>query len=163
MAKSISQKSAQFIGVNCSIIFLTLTSFCFLSFKFSDPPSWGLASLYFWTLYYPEKVSLGAIFGIGILQDNSWGAPIGFFEFLNLVFWLFTFIYRKYLFQKGFLIGWLGFLIVYSVYLLAREVIAYEVLSKPFYFYKLLYEILFTLLSYPLIARGCFYLYQKIS
>src|SRR4051812_6547521 len=40
-------------------------------------PMYALAAVYFWSIYRPDLIGYGTVFGLGILEDLLTGTPLG--------------------------------------------------------------------------------------
>ena len=162
MAERMVQKALRAMVPGSFILIANLIPFFFPPDLHFFLPDLGVGALYFWAVYCPERISLWAIFGSGLLLDGFFGTSFGIFGCLYLLIWAFVYMHRKYLFKKTFLTGWFGFSILYLITVILKGCIIW-IVQRPFYIQDILYESAITFLSYPLIASLCFRVYQTVS
>jgi rod shape-determining protein MreD len=75
-------------------------------------PMYGLAAIYFWSIYRPDLIGYGASFGIGILEDLLTGSPLGSSALAYLVCQYVVFHQQKFFNAKPFGIFWLAFAVL---------------------------------------------------
>jgi rod shape-determining protein MreD len=105
---------------------------------FSTMPGLTLMSVYYWTIYRPDLLPPPAIFGIGLLEDLSTGAPLGGSALVLLGAYALVLNQRRLFLGKPFALTWAGFVIVAAlaafVTWASTSLLAFKLLrlSEPF-------------------------------
>ncbi|MGA3304654.1 MAG: rod shape-determining protein MreD [Stellaceae bacterium] len=77
----------------------------------SIAPSFALMAVFHWTIYRPDLLPLGAVFGVGVFLDLLNGTPyVGLSALIFLLARTAVLNQRRLFFERPFLVLWLGFL-----------------------------------------------------
>lgn len=71
-----------------------------------------LAVVFFWSLYRPELMGLGAVFVIGVLYDGAAGLPLGMSAVVLLLVRQVTASQRRFFVAKSFVVVWCCFVLL---------------------------------------------------
>ena len=83
-------------------------------------PMLPVMAVYYWSVHRPELLPFWAVFLIGLVVDTLSGGTLGFNALMLLLLSAFMRPQRRYLFEKGFAIHWIVFMIVVAVFELLR-------------------------------------------
>lgn len=115
-------------------------------------PALSLATVYYWTTCRPDLLPLATVFGLGVLQDLILGTPLGLSALVLLLASGFVVSQRRAILGKGFVVSWLGFVLV----ALGAAVIGWLAASLYFLtivgFTPIILEAAITAALYPLFA-----------
>jgi rod shape-determining protein MreD len=75
-------------------------------------PMYGLAAVYFWSIYRPNLMGYGAGFGLGLLEDLLTDAPIGIDSLVLLACQYVVFHQQKFFNAKPFGVMWAAFAVL---------------------------------------------------
>jgi rod shape-determining protein MreD len=75
-------------------------------------PMFALMSIYFWSIYRPELLSYGAVFGLGLLEDLLTATPIGSTAFVFLMTQWIVLRQQKFFNAKPFVVTWFAFVFI---------------------------------------------------
>lgn len=75
-------------------------------------PVWTLMGLYYWALYRPDLMPVGAVFLVGLMLDALSGTPLGSNALVFLGTHRLVVNQRRFFYGKSFSIVWLGFSLV---------------------------------------------------
>ncbi len=75
-------------------------------------PMYALIAVYFWSVYRPDLLGYGAVFGIGLLEDLLAGTALGSGALILLLCQKIVLHQRKFFNAKPFGITWLAFVLV---------------------------------------------------
>ncbi len=75
-------------------------------------PVWTLMGLYYWVLYRPDLMPVGAVFVVGLMLDALSGTPLGSNALIFLLLHRLVVSQRRFFYGKTFSIIWLGFALV---------------------------------------------------
>ena len=71
-----------------------------------------MVSVYYWSLYRPEQMPLGAAFLLGILADLLGGEPLGTLALVLVVVQAIASGQQRSLAGKSFAVAWLGYMLI---------------------------------------------------
>ena len=115
-------------------------------------PALTLMSVYYWAIHRPDLLRLGAVFGIGLLQDLLSGGPLGL-NALTLVCVHWTVLtQRRFFLANTFALLWFGFafIVLGAALLQWAAVCALSATLLPFD--APLFQALLTLALFPVFA-----------
>lgn len=75
-------------------------------------PMFALMSVYFWSIYRPELLGYGAVFGFGLLEDLLTATPIGSTALVFLLTQWIVLRQQKFFNAKPFVVTWFAFVFV---------------------------------------------------
>lgn len=75
-------------------------------------PTLALMSVYFWSIYRPDLLGYGAVFGFGLLYDLLTATPIGSTALVFLLTQWIVLRQQKFFNAKPFAVTWLAFIFV---------------------------------------------------
>lgn len=75
-------------------------------------PVCGIASVYYWSLYRPEQMPLGAAFLLGIFTDLLGGEPLGTMALVLVLVQAVASGQQRALAGKSFAVAWLGYMLI---------------------------------------------------
>ena len=75
-------------------------------------PMYALIAVYFWSVYRPDLLGYGPVFGIGVLEDILAGTPLGSGALILLLCQKIVLHQHKFFNAKPFAITWLAFVLV---------------------------------------------------
>ena len=75
-------------------------------------PMLALMSVYFWSIYRPELLGYGAVFGFGLLQDLLTATPIGSTALVFLLTQWIVLRQHKFFNAKPFAVTWFAFVFI---------------------------------------------------
>jgi len=75
-------------------------------------PMYALAAVYFWSIYRPDLIGYGVVFGLGLLEDLLAGTPLGSSALVLLLCQYVVFQQPKFFNAKPFSVFWLAFAVV---------------------------------------------------
>lgn len=75
-------------------------------------PMFALMSVYFWSIYRPELLGYGAVFGLGLLEDLLTATPIGSTALVFLLTQWIVLRQQKFFNAKPFVVTWFAFVFV---------------------------------------------------
>jgi rod shape-determining protein MreD len=79
-------------------------------------PMLPMMAVYYWSLHRPELLPFWVVFLIGLTIDILTGGTLGFNALMLLLLSAFMRPQQRYLFEKGFAIHWIVFMVVVAVY-----------------------------------------------
>ena len=79
-------------------------------------PMLPMMAVYYWSLHRPELLPFWAVFLIGLMVDILTGGTLGFNALMLLLISAFMRPQRRYLFEKGFAVHWVVFMVVAAVF-----------------------------------------------
>jgi rod shape-determining protein MreD len=83
-------------------------------------PMFALMSVYFWSLYRPELLGYGAVFGFGLLEDLLTATPIGSTALIFLMTQWVVLRQQKFFNAKPFVVTWFAFVFIAAGAAVAR-------------------------------------------
>ena len=111
-----------------------------------------LMAIYYWALYRPDLMPIGAVFLVGILEDVLTGAPLGLNAFLFLLVHSLIRSRSRMIAGKGFAVVWIVFMLV----LLGAGIVSWLVASllydAPIRMAPAVTQLMLTLVLYPCLA-----------
>jgi rod shape-determining protein MreD len=123
-------------------------------------------AVYYWSIYRPDLLPLGATFFVGIVQDTLDGTPLGLSSLILVLVQGVVVSQRRFFHGKAFLVEWWGFMLVAPGAIVISWVFAslyYGVLASP---RPLGFQLLMTIVLYPcltwLFARVQHYLLRPV-
>lgn len=75
-------------------------------------PVCGVVSVYYWSLYRPQQMPLGAAFLLGILIDLLSGEPLGTMALVLVLVQAIASGQQRALAGKSFAVAWLGYMLI---------------------------------------------------
>ena len=75
-------------------------------------PVCAIISVYYWSLYRPEQMPLGAAFLLGILADLLGGEPLGTMALVLVLVQAIAHGQQRSLSGKSFAVAWLGYMLI---------------------------------------------------
>lgn len=75
-------------------------------------PMFALMAVYFWSIYRPELLGYGAVFGFGLLEDLLTATPIGSTALVFLLTQWIVLRQQKFFNAKPFAVTWFAFVFV---------------------------------------------------
>lgn len=87
-------------------------------------------AVYYWSLHRPELLPFWAVFLVGLVIDTLSGGTLGFNALMLLLLAAFMRSQARYLFEKGFAIHWVVFMIVVAVFELLRWMVMAAIVHK---------------------------------
>lgn len=111
-----------------------------------------LMAIYYWALYRPDLMPIGAVFLVGVLEDVLTGSPLGLNAFLFLVVHSLIRSRRRMIAGKGFLVAWIVFLLVVLGVGLTSWLVASLLYDAPIRIEPALTQLALTLVLYPCLA-----------
>ena len=126
-------------------------------FRFLDDamptPLIPLMVVFYWSIQRPEATPAPLVFLVGLAQDLLLAGPLGLWAFAYLAVHAATLSQRQFFLGRNFAAVWTGFMMVCLVVLLVGWAIAslyYGRLLSPS---ELFFQLLVTVLLYPVFAR----------
>ena len=86
-------------------------------------PMLPVMAVYYWSLHRPELLPFWAVFLIGLVIDTLTGGTLGFNALMLLLVAAFMRPQRRYLFERGFAVHWIVFMVVVAVFEFLRWVL----------------------------------------
>lgn len=116
-------------------------------------PMYGLAAVYFWSIYRSDLMGYGTAFGLGLFQDLLTGAPLGSSTLILLLCQYLVFRQPKFFNAKPFGVFWLAFAVVALGAGLLKWICVGLVTSSGFTrFGDMFASVILTVALYPVIA-----------
>lgn len=75
-------------------------------------PVCGIVSIYYWSLYRPQQMPLGAAFLLGIFIDLLGGEPLGTMALVLVLVQAVASSQQRALAGKSFAVAWLGYMLI---------------------------------------------------
>ena len=75
-------------------------------------PMLALMSVYFWSIYRPEFLGYGAVFGLGLLEDLLTATPVGATALVFLLTQWIVLRQQKFFNAKPFIVTWFAFIFI---------------------------------------------------
>ncbi len=75
-------------------------------------PGLTLMSVYYWSIYRPDRLPLAATFAVGVVQDALAGTPLGLSALVRIRVQEVVVSQRRFFHGKNFLVEWWGFILV---------------------------------------------------
>ena len=75
-------------------------------------PMLALISVYFWSIYRPDLLGYGAVFGLGLLEDLLTSTPVGSTALVFLITQWIVLRQQKFFNAKPFVVTWFAFVFV---------------------------------------------------
>jgi rod shape-determining protein MreD len=116
-------------------------------------PVLAFASIYYWTLYRPDLMPAALVFALGLLYDILSGAPVGSHAAMLTVAHAVLKRQRRFLIDKTFVLNWVGFAVVAGAGCILVWLAASLFYAAPVDPWGLLFQMLMTIVAYPLIFR----------
>lgn len=111
-----------------------------------------LMAIYYWALYRPELMPIGAVFLVGILEDVLTGAPLGLNAFLFLLVHSLIRSRRRLIAGKGFTVAWIVFMLVVLGAGVVSWLVAALLYDAPIRLEPAVTQLTLTLALYPCLA-----------
>ncbi|MGE4065070.1 MAG: rod shape-determining protein MreD [Rhodospirillaceae bacterium] len=83
-------------------------------------PMFALMSVYFWSIYRPDLMGYGAVFGLGLLEDLLTATPIGSTALVFLLTQWIVLRQQKFFNAKPFAVTWFAFVFIAAAAALIR-------------------------------------------
>ena len=75
-------------------------------------PMYALMAVYFWSIYRPELLGYGALFGLGLLEDLLTATPVGATALVFLLTQWIVVRQQKFFNAKPFIVTWFAFIFI---------------------------------------------------
>lgn len=111
-----------------------------------------LMAVYYWALYRPDLMPVGAVFVVGLLEDVLTGAPLGLNAFLFLLVHGLIRSRRRLIAGKGFAIVWVVFMLVVLGVGFVSWVVASLLYDASIRLEPAITQLMLTLVLYPCLA-----------
>lgn len=111
-----------------------------------------LMAIYYWALYRPDLMPIGAVFLVGLLEDVLTGAPLGLNALLFLSVHGLIRSRRRMLVGKGFAVGWTIFMLVVVGVGIVSWLVASLLYDAPVRLEPAITQLMLTLVLYPCLA-----------
>ncbi len=151
--QKIGQTSRFFLPA-ATVLFFVLLSVLVWPLPFVGPiaPSFGLAAVYYWSIYRPDLFSPSVSFFLGLLNDAIHFLPPGLSAFIFVGVRQLAFSQRRFFIGQTFFMLWFGFaLVAFLAVLVSGGVLAF--LNGRFAaLFPVLIQYLLTLAVFPLPA-----------
>jgi rod shape-determining protein MreD len=122
-------------------------------------PYWPLIVLHFWALYAPEELPLLLMIPLGIVQDLYQGEPLGLHALQMAALYSMTVSQRRFLLKQSFPVLWLNFSVI-----LVGIILLFSIMNPfseaKFDLDQIVFDLLFTALTYPFMFFVCAYVRQ---
>lgn len=111
-----------------------------------------LMAIYYWALYRPDLMPIGAVFLVGILEDVLTGAPLGLNALLFLLVHSLIRSRRRMIAGKGFVVVWVAFMLVVLGAGIISWLVASLLYDAPIRLEPAATQLMLTLALYPCLA-----------
>lgn len=111
-----------------------------------------LMAIYYWALYRPDLMPIGAVFLVGILEDVLTGAPLGLNTLLFLLVHSLIRSRRRMIAGKGFAVVWIVFMLVVLGAGIVSWLVASLLYDAPIRLEPVATQLMLTLVLYPCLA-----------
>lgn len=115
-------------------------------------PALTMAAVYYWTVFRPDLMPLGAIFLIGLFEDLLLAAPLGLGTMTLLLVYLIVASQRRFFAVASFVMLWLAFSLIAAVVLLANWLLASLLLDGFMPIGPVILKYFTTIAVYPCLA-----------
>tara|TARA_R110002072_G_scaffold11431_38_gene51769 strand:- start:8119 stop:8631 length:513 start_codon:yes stop_codon:yes gene_type:complete len=115
-------------------------------------PALTMAAVYYWTVFRPDLMPLGAIFLIGLFEDLLLAAPLGLGTMTLLLIYLVVATQRRFFAVANFLLLWVSFALISAPVMLLNWLLASLLLENVLPLGPVVLKYFTTIAIYPFLA-----------
>lgn len=125
-------------------------------------PLFALMTIFYWCAYWPDLMPKWFVFLLGLFQDAIYGTPIGITPLLLIITWWVIVSGRKHLVKEPFIVIWLMFALVVTLYVISNWLLNSIYAGELLYSNTMWMQCVLTIVIYPVIHKLFNYIHERL-